>query len=60
MPYFAMIPEEQAIFNQTAVIMQQLMTEEDQPSLSASFFNTWHYFHVQYITSQKKDCIRYK
>ena len=29
MPYFAMIPEEQAIFNQTAVIMDQLITEED-------------------------------
>jgi hypothetical protein len=29
MPYFAMTPEEQAIFNQTAVIMHQLITEED-------------------------------
>jgi hypothetical protein len=29
MPYFAMTPEEQTIFNQTAVIMHQLITEED-------------------------------
>jgi len=29
MPYFAMTPEEQAIFNQTAVIMHQLITEEE-------------------------------
>jgi hypothetical protein len=45
MPCFAMTPEEQAIFNQTAVIMHRLIRKEDQASLSASFSNAWRCFH---------------